>query len=506
MSDSVELTGAPLGFHDVVGVARGDARVTLSDAACSAMLRSRESVEVAASQPDAVVYGVTTGLGALASTHISPEARLELQRALIRSHAAGSGPPLEREVVRAMMLLRAATLGRGYSGVRPLVARGLTDLLNADVTPVVPRYGSLGASGDLAPLAHVALCLLGEGQASIDGRVVDADEALGGAGLRPLELHAKEGLALLNGTDGMLGMLVLACHDAALLLKSADAGCAMSVEALLGTDRPFAADLQALRPHPGQAASAGNLRRMLAGSEIMASHRDLPHAVQDAYSLRCHPQVAGAARDTLDFAVRVAERELCSAVDNPVVLRDGRIESNGNFHGEILAFACDYLAIALAEVGAIAERRVDRLLDPTRSQGLPAFLALEPGVNSGLMLAQYTAAALVAENKRLAVPASVDSVPTSGMQEDHVSMGFGAALKLRQVLLNLGRIIGIELVCAAAGLDLRAPLKPAPATADVLRLVRAEIPPPGADRFTAPDLAAAERLVREGHIAALLSP
>jgi histidine ammonia-lyase len=506
VTDAIELTAAALGFHDVVAVARHNVPVKLTDRACQAMLQSRASVEAAASQPEAVVYGVTTGLGALASTHISPEARIELQRALIRSHAAGSGPPLERDVVRAMMLLRAATLARGYSGVRPAVAGGLLDLLNADITPLVPMYGSLGASGDLAPLAHVALCLLGEGRAVFQDREVEAADALRLAGLAPIELQAKEGLALLNGTDGMLGMLVLGCVDARLLLQSADVACAMSVEALLGTNRPFAADLQALRPHPGQAVSAGNLRRLLAGSDIMASHRDVPHAVQDAYSLRCHPQVAGAARDTLTFVCEVAQRELASAVDNPVVLTDGRIESNGNFHGEILAFACDFLAIALAEVGAIAERRVDRLLDPTRSQGLPAFLAPEPGVNSGLMLAQYTAAALVAENKRLAVPASVDSIPTSGMQEDHVSMGFGAALKLRQLVANLARIIGIELVCAAAGLDLRAPLRPARGTAAVLHLVRSEIPPPGPDRYTAPDLAAAERLVSEGHIAALVSP
>jgi histidine ammonia-lyase len=501
----LELTGAPLTFGDVAAVARDGEDVQLSEAAREVMLRSRASVDAAAREPEAVVYGVTTGLGALATTHISPEARLELQRALIRSHAAGSGPALEAEIVRAMMLLRAATLARGYSGVRPVVVESLLDLLNADILPIVPTYGSLGASGDLAPLAHAALCLLGEGRAVYQGREVDAVEALAAAGLQPLALLAKEGLALLNGTDGMLGMLVLACLDAQRLLTTADIACAMSIESLLGTTRPFAADLHELRPHPGQAASAANLRALLDGSDIVASHRDLPHAVQDAYSLRCHPQVCGAARDTLAFAVQVAERELASAIDNPVVMRDGRIESNGNFHGEILAFACDFLAIALAEVGSIAERRVDRLLDPTRSQGLPAFLAPEPGVNSGFMLAQYTAASLVAENRRLAAPASVDSIPTSGMQEDHVSMGFGAARKLRQVVDNVGRIIGIELACAASGLDLRAPLRPAAGTAAVLQLLRTELPPPGRDTYLAPLLAAAERMVRDGRVTAAAS-
>jgi histidine ammonia-lyase len=413
------------------------------------------------------------------------------------------GEPVERETVRAMLLLRAATLARGYSGTRPLIAERLLDLLNANLTPWVPEHGSLGASGDLAPLAHGSLPLIGEGYLLDDvGRPVPAGEALRGAGLEPLQLEVKEGLALLNGTEGMLGMLVLACLDALQAFRTADVACAMSVEALLGTDRPFAAELQALRPHPGQAQSAANLRKLLAGSPIVASHRESNHAVQDSYSLRCSPQVVGAARDTLEFARAVAERELAAAIDNPVVLPDGRVESNGNFHGEPLGFACDFLAIAAAEVGAIAERRIDRLLDPTRSRGLPPFLADEPGVHSGLMLAQYTAAALVAENRRLAVPASTDSLPTSGMQEDHVSMGWGAARKLRQVLANLARIVAIEVVCAGDGLDLRAPLAPAPGTGAVRALLRAHVPGPGTDRFLAPELAAAEDLVRSGAVLA----
>jgi histidine ammonia-lyase len=497
---TVTLGTGPLSMHEVVEVARHGTPIEITQQACAAMQASREVVEAVAAQDEAVVYGVTTGFGALATTHISPDARKAMQVALIRSHAAGSGPPLDREIVRAMMLLRAATLARGFSGVRPVVVDHIAAVLNAGITPCVPRIGSLGASGDLAPLAHAALCLIGEGRVVVAAREVDAAEALRGAGLPRLELEAKEGLSLLNGTDGMLGMLVLACVDLRRLLQSADVACAMSVEGLLGTDRPFAADLQALRPHPGQHTSAANLRRLLSDSAIVASHRSSPHAVQDAYSLRCHPQVAGAARDTLDFACQVAKRELESSVDNPAVLSDGRIESNGNFHGEVLAFACDYLAIATAEIGAIAERRVDRLLDPTRSQGLPPFLAPEPGVNSGLMLAQYTAAALVAENKRLAVPAAVDSLPTSGMQEDHVSMGFSSALKLRDVLVNAARIVGIELICAAHALDLRAPLPPAMGTAAVRKLLRSEVPGPGADREVASMIAAAEGMVRDGRV------
>jgi histidine ammonia-lyase len=380
-----------------------------------------------------------------------------------------------------------------------VVAEALAALLNAGVTPVVPAHGSLGASGDLAPLAHVGLCLIGEGEATgPDGDRLEARTALARARVPPLRLEVKEGLSLINGTDGMLGMLVLACHDLGRLLKSADVTAAMSVEALLGTDRVFAPELQELRPQPGQARSAANLVRLLAGSGIVASHRHSSHAVQDSYSMRCSPQVAGAARDTLEFAEQVAARELVSAVDNPVVLADGRVESNGNFHGAPLGFACDFLAVAGAEVGAISERRVDRLLDPHRSAGLPAFLAPEPGVNSGLMLAQYTAAALVARNRLLAQPASVDSVPTSGMQEDHVSMGWGAALKLRELLDNVAAILAVELLCAGHGLDLRAPLEPAPATAAARDLLREQVAGPGPDRPRAPDLAAAKELVRSG--------
>jgi len=474
---------------DVLAVARDDARVTLADATVAAMARSRAIVDTieASGRP---VYGVSTGFGALADTSIAPERRAELQHALIRSHAAGIGAPMPREVVRAMMLLRVRSLGLGRSGVRPVLAQGLVDLLNAGITPWVPEHGSLGASGDLAPLAHCALALLGEGWAlGKDGARISALEALHGTGLRPLTLAAKEGLALINGTDGMLAMLLLAIDDATHLFALADVTAALAIEAMLGSERPFLPELHAIRPHPGQATSAANIHRLLQGSAIMDSHRDdLAHAVQDAYSMRCAPQVAGAARDTLDFVATVAGRELRSIVDNPVVLPDGRVESTGNFHGAPLGFAADFLAIAAAEVGAIAERRVDRLLDVTRSRDLPPFLSPDAGVNSGLMIAQYTAAGIVAENRRLANPASVDSLPTSGMQEDHVSMGWAAAKKLRTVLDNLTSLLAVELLSAVRGLQLRAPLTPSPAGRAAIAALAPFAGEPGPDLFLAPVL------------------
>src|ERR671910_816951 len=505
-ADVIELTGRGLEPDDVVAVAREGAAVALGGSAREAMLRSAEIVERLADSEEPA-YGVSTGFGSLATTPIPAARREELQRALIRSHAAGMGPPVEPEVVRAMMLLRARTLAMGYSGARPLVAETMLALLNAGLTPVVPEHGSLGASGDLAPLAHCALALIGEGEVhDRDGSRVPAAAALGAEGIEPVTLTAKEGLALINGTDGALGMLLLAIHDLERQLRVADVTAAMSVEALLGTDRAFAEDLLGLRPQPGQAASAANLRRLLAGSPIVASHRENDPRVQDAHSLRCAPQVHGAARDTLAHAREVAAAELVSAIDNPMILPDGRVESCGNFHGAPLALACDFLAIAGADVGAIAERRTDRLLDASRSHGLPPFLAEDPGVNSGLMLAQYTQAAMVAENRRHAVPASVDSLPTSAMQEDHVSMGWGAARKLRAALEGLGAILAVELACAGRGLDLRAPLRPGPGTAAALAALRAELPGPGPDRWVSPELASAERLVKSGDLLDAVAP
>jgi histidine ammonia-lyase len=497
---TVTLRGAGIGEEQVVAVARHGEKVALAAAARARMERSRTRVERAAASREPV-YGVSTGFGALAGTRVAPLRQPELQLALIRSHAAGMGPPVDDEVVRATMLLRARTLSMGLSGVRPAVAEALIALLNAQITPVVPRHGSVGCSGDLAPLAHIALALVGEGEVvDSEGATKPALQALKAAKLKPLKLETKEGLSLINGTDGMLGMLALACADAERCFRIADITAAMSAEALLGTDRTYQARLHEIRPHPGQVASAANLVRLMRGSDIVASHRHSQHAVQDSYSVRCSPQVAGAARDTLDFARRTAAIELASVIDNPVVLESGEVESTGNFHGEPLAFAADFLAIAAAEVGAISERRLDRLLDPHRSEGLPPFLAEAPGVNSGLMVAQYTAAALVAENRRLGAPASVDSIPTSGMQEDHVSMGWGAALKLRTVLDNLMHILAIELAASSRALDLRRPLKPAPATSAVRDLVRKHVEGPGPDRFLAPELAATEALVRSGAV------
>ena len=496
---TVNLDGAGVTVADVVAIARRGEKVRLSDGALSRMADARRIVEsLADGEP---VYGISTGFGALANTTIPADRRAALQQSLIRSHAAGMGPAVEAEVVRAMMFLRARTLAFGASGARPQVAESLVRLINEGVVPVVPEHGSLGASGDLAPLAHAALVLIGEGEVLTDDGPIDAAEALARAGIEPLELVEKEGLALTNGTDGILGMLCLAAHDAKHLLTVADIVAACSVEALLATDRAFAADLLALRPHPGQQASAANLRAVLAGSPIVASHRHGDDRVQDAYSIRCTPQVHGAARDTLEFVIGVTDRELASAIDNPMVLPDGRVESCGNFHGAPVALAADYLAIAASEVGAIAERRIDRLLDPSRSHGLSPFLADDPGVDSGLMIGQYTAAALCAENRRLAAPAAVDSLPTSAMQEDHVSMGWGAARKLRRVIDNLRRILAVEWVAAARGIELRAPLQPAAGTAAAISLLRSRVPGPGPDRWLSPELAAAERMLADETLA-----
>ena len=482
-------------------VARDEARVELSPGARAAIAGARAVI-------DALVhdvrphYGVSTGFGALATRHIPLPLRAQLQRSLIRSHAASSGAEVEREVVRALMLLRLSTIATGRTGVRLEVATAYARLLSAGITPVVREHGSLGCSGDLAPLAHCALALMGEGPVrDAAGDEADAADALRAAGLTPVELAEKEGLALINGTDGMLGMLVLAIWDLRALLTVADITTAISVEALLGTDSVFAADLQELRGQPGQADSAANIRALLADSAIVASHRGPEDTrVQDAYSLRCAPAVAGAARDTLAHATQVAERELGAAIDNPVIAPNGRVASNGNFHGAPLGYVLDFLAIAVADVASMAERRTDRFLDPARSHGLPAFLAGDPGVDSGLMIAQYTQAAIVSELKRLAVPASVDSIPSSAMQEDHVSMGWSAARKLRRAIDGLTRVLAIELMTAARGLELRAPLEPAAATGAVLAEVRRVVPGPGPDRFLTPEIEAAVELVRSGRV------
>lgn len=494
--------------EDVIAVARGNARVELSAEAQDALARAREIVDALAAKPEPV-YGVSTGFGALASRHISPELRAQLQRNIVRSHAAGMGPRVEREVVRALMFLRLKTVASGHTGVRPSVAQTMADVLNAGITPVVHEYGSLGCSGDLAPLSHCALALMGEGDAEgPDGTVRPAGELLAEAGIAPVELREKEGLALLNGTDGMLGMLVMALADLGKLYTSADITAALTLEALLGTEKVLQPELHAIRPHPGQGASAANMAAVLKDSGLVRHYQEeTAPRVQDAYSVRCAPQVAGAGRDTMAHAALVASRELAAAVDNPVVLPDGRVESNGNFHGAPVAYVLDFLAIAAADLGSIAERRTDRLLDKNRSHGLPPFLADDAGVDSGLMIAQYTQAALVSEMKRLAVPASADSIPSSAMQEDHVSMGWSAARKLRTAVDNLTRIIAIEMYAATRAIELRHGLTPAPASRAAIAAARAAgVQGPGPDRFLAPDLAAADAFVRSGGLVAAVEP
>lgn len=484
-------------MQDVIDVARHDAKVEISADALAGMAKTREHIERLASG-EIPVYGISTGFGALANRHIAIEDRVQLQKSLVRSHAAGMGAPVEREVVRALMLLRLKTLCSGRTGARPLVAETMAQILNAGITPYVHEYGSLGCSGDLAPLAHCAMVLMGEGRAfGPDGIERPVAELLAEAGITPVELREKEGLALINGTDGMLGMAVLAIADLKHLVDYADKIAAMSVEGLMGTDQVFRAELhEPLRPHPGQATSAANMFAALKDSEIVASHRVGDNKVQDAYSLRCAPQVTGGLRDTIEYASLVANRELAAAVDNPIVLENGEVTSNGNFHGAPVAYILDFLAIPATDLGSMSERRTDRMLDQNRSSGLPPFLAADAGVDSGLMIAQYTQAGLVSENKRLAAPASVDSIPSSAMQEDHVSMGWHAGRKLRKVVDNLRMILAVELTAAARAVELRAPHKPSPVSAELISRLRKVVPGMGTDRFLAPELEAAAELLR----------
>ncbi|MGH2462199.1 MAG: histidine ammonia-lyase, partial [Candidatus Limnocylindria bacterium] len=446
------------------------------------------------------VYGVTTGFGDLADVRISPEQTATLQRNLVRSHAAGVGEPLPEEVVRAMVVLRVNALAVGLSGVRPELADLLVAMLNAGVHPLVPSRGSVGASGDLAPLAHLALVVIGEGEAFVGPNRLPGAEALASAGLEPMDLDAKEGLALLNGTQLMAALGALAMADARELVISADVVGAMSLEALLGTAAAFDEALIGARPHPGQIASAARLRWLLADSEIGTSHRDSPHRLQDPYSLRCMPQVHGAVRDALDPLEGVLVVEMNAATDNPLVFPDGRVISGGNFHGQPLALALDSARVALTALATISERRTARLVD-ARLSGLPAFLANEPGLESGLMIAQYTAAALVNELKTAAHPASVDTIPTSANQEDHVSMGATSALLLREVVDRVTTVLAIEALCGARGLDLRAPLRPGRGVAAAHAVVRAAVPPLGADRPPGPDITALAQLISDGGLA-----
>jgi len=495
---TVIVKGDGLTVQDVVDVARGEARAELGPDVPAAMEPSR-SVVTHAIAGDAPVYGVNTGFGALADTRVGEQDLARLQGAIVRSHAAATGEPLDDQTVRAILLLRARTLAAGYSGVRDDLPRRLLELLGLGLLPVIPGKGSVGASGDLAQLAHLAQPLIGEGRLRAQGDPPHgrpSAEVLAEHGITPLELAPKEGLSLVNGTEPMQALLAFSVHDAQMLVKAADLACALSIEALLGTDRPYDERVQVIRPHPGQLDSAANLRALLAGSALMASHRDSRHAVQDAYCLRCAPQVHGAVRDVLAYAERVLDIELSAIVDNPVVVPDGEVMTTGNFHGEPLAFAADMLAMALSELASISERRVDRMLDPAFSRGLPPFLAPAAGTNSGFMLAQYTAASLVSENKVLAHPASVDTIPTSGKQEDHVSMGWTAVRKLREVAANVRTCLAVEVCCAAQGIDLRAEIaQPSEPLRAVHAAIRARIPMMEVDREVAEQLSAVDSLL-----------
>ena len=493
----VLINTSGLDRESVVKVARENAQVAITAGALEAIAQSSKIVEDLA-KSDQPVYGISTGFGALATKHIAPQDRVALQQSLIRSHAAGMGDVVETEVVRAMQLLRLRTLCSGATGVRPVVAETIAAMLNASITPVVYEYGSLGCSGDLAPLSHCALALMGEGEVFDKlGNRRPALNVLTENNIKPIVLREKEGLALINGTDGMLGMLLIAITDLNELCTLADIATALSVEALLGTDQVFAPEMhEPLRNHPGQVSSAANIYNLLKNSPLVASHRTDDTRVQDAYSLRCAPQVNGAVRDTVTHALNVAQRELSAMIDNPIVTSTGEIRSNGNFHGAPVGYVLDFLAIAACDLGSISERRTDRMLDANRSIGLPAFLAFNAGVDSGLMIAQYTQASMVSENKRLAVPASVDSIPTSAMQEDHVSMGWNAARKLRLAINNLRRILAIEILAATRAIDFRAPLTASPALTKVVAEVRKVVDGPGPDRVLSQEMAKVETLAK----------
>jgi histidine ammonia-lyase len=494
---SVVDLGDRLTISDIISVARG-AAAAFDDDARARIASSRSVVERAVSSGD-VIYGVTTGFGALADVRLTPEEARGLQHALLRTHAVGVGAELSPEEVRAMLALRAHVLGLGYSGVRLEVAERFIDMLRFGILPVVPEQGSLGASGDLAPLAHLALGAVGEGRVHFGGVEMDASEALSRCGLAPLHLAAKEGLALINGTQGMTAIGILAAARAGVLAKSADISAALTIEGILGTDRAFDLRVVGLRPHPGQRASAENLLRLLEGSEILSSHLHSQHIVQDAYSIRCAPQVHGAFRDVLSNTVRTLEYEVAAVSDNPIVLaEDDAILSCGNFHGQPVGHACDSLAAACVGLASISERRLYRLLDPKTSNGLPPFLVEHAGVNSGFMVCQYTAASLVSESKSLAHPATVDSITSSAGQEDHVSMGMIAARHARECVRNAETVIALEVLAAAQACDLRSPLRPSAATAAAVRCVRSVIAHLGDDRWLKPDVDAAIELVSSG--------
>lgn len=500
MTTAPLLVGRPLSIADVVAVARHGTPVALCSDARARMATSRAFIERIVAE-GRVVYGVTTGFGKLANVRIAPEDVQQLQRNLIVSHAMGVGEPLSTEVVRAMLLLRAQSLAQGFSGIRLVVVELLLELLNRGVHPVIPSQGSVGASGDLAPLAHMALTLIGEGEAEYQGVRRPAAEALAAAGLSAVTLQAKEGLALINGTQAMTAIGALTVHDGQQLATACDIAAAMSLEALKGSRAPFDLRVTTVRPHPGAAETAANVLAISANSPVHASHADCDK-IQDAYSLRCIPQVHGASRDGLRHAAEVVTREVNAVTDNPLVFaEDDLVISAGNFHGQPVALVMDYAKIAIAELANIAERRVEHMLDPAVS-GLPAFLARQGGLHSGLMISQYTAASLVSENKVLAHPASVDSIPTSANQEDHVSMGTTAARQCAMILENSRWVIAVELLNATQALDFHAPLLPGPGVAAAVSLIRSVVPPLDADRIMTGDLAAVRTLITSGKLRA----
>ena len=496
--ETITIDGEHLTLRDLLHVGLGRAHVSLHPQARQRVDFCRAALErlLRDGQP---IYGANTGFGLLSDVRIPLDQIDRLQENLIRSHCAGVGEPLPVEVVRAMMLLRANVLARGHSAVRAVVIETLIGMLNAGVTPVIPSRGSVGASGDLAPLAHLALALMGEGEVTRSGRRAPAAEALAEAGLAPLKLVSREGLALVNGTQAMTACGVLALVAAEDLMTQADIAGALTVDGLLGSSRPFDERLAALRPHPGHAASASNLRRLLAGSELMESHKSCGK-VQDSYSLRCMPQVHGAARDALTYVRGILEVEVNAVTDNPIFYPDtGEALPGGNFHGQPVAQAMDVLCLSAADASSISERRTERLVNPAMS-GLPAFLARNPGLESGLMMAQVTAAALVSESKGLAHPASTDSIPTGAGKEDHVSMGVTAALKAARVVDHLEKVLAVEILSAAQAIDLRRPLRSSPALEAVHACVRARVPALDVDRALSPDIESVAALLRARQI------
>jgi histidine ammonia-lyase len=508
-SAALLLNGQPLSLAEIESVAVANRPVAIAPEATARVIRSRQVIE-SILETGQTVYGVNTGFGKLADVRIAPDRLAQLQTNLVRSHACGLGEPLSEAESRAMLLLRANVLAKGHSGVRPELLQLLIAMLNAQVHPIIPAKGSVGASGDLAPLAHLALAVIGEGEAVFKGRRQPAAQALAAAGLAPLPLAAKEGLALLNGTQAMTGVGALTVAHAVRLTRVADLAGAMSLEALMGTPVAFDPRIHAARPHPGQIASAGNLTAILEGSEIRESHKSNDPRVQDAYCLRCMPQVHGAVRGVLAHVTRILEIESGSATDNPLVFPvaeekseqgvGAEVLSGGNFHGAPLSYAFDYAAIALTDLASISERRIDRLINPDINEGLPAFLCADAGLSSGYMIAHVTAAALLNECKVLAHPSSTDSVPTSGGKEDHVSMGMTGALKLRQIAGNLELILAIEMMCAAQGLDYRRPLQPSPVVAHAHATIRAVVPHLDEDRVPAPDMEAIAHLIGTGKL------